>query len=61
MTSREHASKIASEYLKARRKFEHEAEQDAVKKYLGGNDNFIGRIGDPGDALLGGISRTHPI
>ena len=46
MTSREHASKIASEYLKARRKFEHEAEQDAVKNYLGGNDNFIGRIGE---------------
>ena len=46
MTSREHASKIASEYLKARRQFEHEAEQDAVRKYLGGNDNFIGRIGE---------------
>ena len=46
MTSREHASKIASEYLKARRKFEHEAEQDAVKNYLDGNDNFIGRIGE---------------
>ena len=46
MTSRDHASKIASEYLKARRKFEYEAEQDVVKKYLGGNDNFIGRIGE---------------
>lgn len=46
MTSREHASKIASEYLKARRQFEHEAKQDAVRKYLGGNDNFIGRIGE---------------
>lgn len=26
--------------------FEHEAEQEGVREYLGGNDNFIGRIGE---------------
>ena len=46
MTSREHASRIAAEYLNSRRKFEHEAEQEGVLNYLGGNDNFIGRIGE---------------
>ena len=46
MTSREYASKIAAEYLKARRKFEHEAEQEGVRNYVEGNDNFIGRIGE---------------
>ncbi len=46
MTNREHASKIAWQYLKARRKFEHAAELEGVTEYLGGNDNFIGRIGE---------------
>ena len=46
MTNREHASKLASDYLQARRTFEQEAELDGVKEYLGGNDNFIGRIGE---------------
>lgn len=46
MTNREHASKLASDYLKARRTFEQEAELDGVQEYLGGNDNFIGRIGE---------------
>ena len=46
MTNREHASKLASDYLQARRTFEQEAELDGVNEYLGGNDNFIGRIGE---------------
>lgn len=46
MTNREYASKLASDYLQARRTFEQEAELDGVKEYLGGNDNFIGRIGE---------------
>ena len=46
MTNIEHASKIAWQYLKARRKFEHAAELEGVTEYLGGNDNFIGRIGE---------------
>ena len=46
MSEVEHGLKIARAYLTARRNFKALSEREGISQYLGGNDNYIGRIGE---------------
>ena len=46
MSEVEHGLKIACAYLTARRNFKVHSETEEMSQYLGGNDNYVGRIGE---------------